>query len=229
MPGPLAHNFLLSPQNFRARIWRLKKAKKGPFMNMLFNCVLALLALVNPISKIFILSSLAAESDPQEIKRISVKATSVAAGMLIVFALLGNFILQNIFHVKIYAFQIVGGVVLFLRGLQALNKGLFLELEAHQKLEDASIVPLASPMIAGPATLTAAIAFPSQYGMLITLTAIMMALLINLFIMLSAKKISGVLSEYNLMGALIRITGLVVATIGVQMILDGTAEYIAAL
>lgn len=198
-------------------------------MNLLLNCVLALVALVNPISKIFVLSSLSGDADSKEVRRISVKATLIAAIILLLFAFFGNFILQAIFHVKIYAFQIVGGVVLFFKGFQALNKGLFFEVEANQRLEDASIVPLASPMIAGPATLTAAISFPSKYGMLITLGGIIIALLINLFIMLSSQKISKVLSKHNLMGALVRITGLIVATIGVQMVLDGISEFISFL
>ena len=111
-------------------------------MSMLFNCVLALLALINPISKIFILSSLAKDSESREVRRVSIKATLIAAAILIIFAILGNFILQTILHVKIYAFQIVGGIVLFFRGFQALNKGLFFEIEVNQKLEDSSIVPL---------------------------------------------------------------------------------------
>ncbi len=198
-------------------------------MDSFLNCLVALVALVNPVSKIFILSSLAKNAPPAQLRRISMKATVVAGGILILFALLGTFILQSIFHVKIYAFQIVGGIVLFLRGFQALNKGLFFELEHHQKLEDASIVPLASPMIAGPAALTAAVAFPSQHGMAVTLGAIVVALFINLLVMLSSREISRVLGRYNLMGALIRITGLIVATIGTQMVLDGITAYIEVL
>lgn len=196
---------------------------------MLLNCVFAMLALINPASKIFILSTFADHAKLKNLRRISIKATIVAAVILLSFTFSGNFIIKNIFHVKIYAFQIVGGFVLLIRGYQALNKGLFFEIEAKQKLEDASIVPLASPMIAGPATLTAAITFPNQYGMITTLFGVVIALGINLLIMLSSGKIINVLKKYNLMGALIRITGLVVSTIGVQMMLDGIAEFIYSL
>ncbi len=196
-------------------------------MIILLNCTLALLALINPVSKIFVLSTLAEEADSRELRRISLKASMIAGAILLIFALSGKFILQTIFHVQLYSFQIVGGIVLFARGFMALNKGLFFETEANQKLEDASIVPLASPMIAGPATLSAAISFPVQYGLGRTLTAIIIAVTVNLLVMIYSQKIGSVLKRQNLMGALIRITGLIVATIGVQMMLEGILAYLS--
>ena len=197
-------------------------------MNIYFSCLFALLALINPISKIFIVSTLSQDAPDNEIRRICSKASFVAACILVLFALAGNPLLTVVFHVNLYSFQMVGGIVLFLRGLQALNKGLFFEIEANQKLEDASIVPLASPMIAGPATITAAVSFPSHYGMIVTLISILGALLLNLLIMFYSRSISDYLKKNNLMGALIRITGLIVATIGAQMLLDGIRVYIGS-
>lgn len=198
-------------------------------MSIYLSCLFTLLALINPISKIFIVSTLSGESKDEEIRKICVKASFVASCILLLFALVGNSLLTGVFHVNLYAFQMVGGIILFLRGILALNKGLFFEIEANQKLEDVSIVPLASPMIAGPATITAAVSFPSHYGMLVTLLAIAGAILLNLVIMFYSRVISDYLKKYNLMGALIRITGLIVATIGAQMLLDGLSVYIVSL
>jgi len=55
------------------------------------------------------------------------------------------------------------------------------------------------------------------------------ALLINLSVMYFSRLIGKVLIKNNIMGALIRITGLIVATIGIQMILDGISTYIATI
>lgn len=198
-------------------------------MSIYFNCILALLALINPVSKIFVVSTLPGKLKDNEVNRIFIKASFVAACILLLFALVGNSLLTVVFHVTLYSFQMVGGIVLFLGGLKALNKGLFFEIEAKQKLEDMSIVPLASPMIAGPATITAAVSFPANYGMLTTLLSILVAVLLNLLVMFYARVISAYLKKYNFMGALIRITGLIVATIGVQMFLDGMGVYIHSL
>lgn len=190
------------------------------------DCSLALIALINPISKIFLISSLRESSTSGEINRIIIKSSFAAIIILLAFIFMGNFLLSKFFHIQIYAFKMAGGIVLFMRGLDALNKGLFFELNHKQKLEDMSIVPLASPMIAGPATITAAVSFPAQYGIPVTSVSIILAVCVNLFIMMLAPFITTHLIKQNVMGALIRITGLIVATIGIQMMLDGLREFI---
>ena len=190
------------------------------------DCTLALIALINPISKIFLISSLRENASGGEVRRIIVKSSFVAIIILLAFIFMGNFLLARFFHIQIYAFKMAGGIVLFMRGLDALNKGLFFELTHKQKLEDMSIVPLASPMIAGPATITAAVSFPAHYGIPVTSVSIILAVSVNLFIMILAPFITTHLIKQNIMGALIRITGLIVATIGIQMMLDGLHEFI---
>ena len=189
-------------------------------------CTLALLALINPVSKIFVLTTLDERPEVKNLRKIALQSTLIAIGILITFALGGNILLRYIFQVKIYSLQIAGGFILLYRGFQALNKGVFFELAEKMKLMDASIVPLASPMIAGPATITAALSFPARYGMAITIGSIVLATCVNLLVMLSAHRVSDFLGRHNLIGALIRITGLIVAAIGIQMSLDGIAVYI---
>lgn len=60
----------------------------------------------------------------------------------------------------------------------------------------------------------------------LALISIVVSVLINLLIMLYAKVISAFLTRINFMEASIRITGLIVATIGIQMVLDGITDYI---
>ena len=81
------------------------------------------------------------------------------------------------------------------------------------------------PMIAGPGTITAVVTFPAQYGTLVTVAAIFAALGVNLIIMLYAKSIGKVLTKLNVMSALVRIIGLFIATIGIQMIFDGVTGF----
>ncbi|MFC1808556.1 MarC family protein [Candidatus Omnitrophota bacterium] len=198
-------------------------------LRLVFDCTLALVVLINPVSKIFVITTFSENTPFDKIKKVVIKASAVALGILFVFALTGNFVLQSIFHVNIYSLKIVGGIVLLLRGYQALNKGLFFETSATQRLEDLSIVPLASPMIAGPATIAASVSFPSIYGVGTTLIAICISVVLTALIMFLAPRINLFLTKFNIMGALIRITGLIVATIGIQMVLDGLRNYIEVL
>ncbi|HNX23558.1 MAG TPA: MarC family protein [Spirochaetota bacterium] len=196
------------------------------FIYSVLDCTLALIALINPISKIFLITTLKENTGASELRHIIVRSSIIALLILLTFTFIGNFLLIKLFHIQIYSFKIAGGIVLIFRGFEALNKGLFFELNSKQKLEDLSIVPLASPMIAGPATITAAVSFPAKYGMTVTSMSILAAVAANLLIMIISPRITGALTKHNVMGALIRITGLIVATIGVQMILDGFGEYL---
>jgi multiple antibiotic resistance protein len=110
-------------------------------------------------------------------------------------------------------------------GYKAVSKGRFFEISKNEKLSEVSIVPLVSPMIAGPATITAALSFTAQNGLLVTSLALTLAVTVNLLIMLLYKVIHDVLSKFSLMGPLIRLTGLIVATIAVQMMFDGLGEW----
>jgi multiple antibiotic resistance protein len=198
-------------------------------MDNILGTTLYLLALVNPVSKIFLLSAFSKGMRDEELKRLCIFSSCVGLGILLTFAAAGSIILTHIFHMELHSFQIVGGVVLFTIGFNALTRGSFFELDEKQKLAEMSIVPLASPMIAGPATITAAVSFSAQYGLAITALAITLAVAGNFLIMLSSRMIGQWLTRYNLMGALIRITGLIVGTIAMQMVLDGLRGWLKSL
>ncbi|MBD3388654.1 MAG: MarC family protein [Candidatus Altiarchaeales archaeon] len=195
-------------------------------MSGLFDLTLYILALINPISKVFIFSVLLKDNHYRDIRLIAIKSTLIAMAMLLASAAVGNLILHNVFHVDIYSLKIAGGLVLFYFGFQALTKGVFFEVGEQESLEELSIVPLASPMIAGPATITAVISFSPEYGFALTAAAMSLAVLINLSVMLCSRIIGSFLVNHNMMGALIRITGLIVATIAVQMTLAGVQTFL---
>ena len=191
---------------------------------MILACIVALLALVNPVQKVLIVTSLQERFTPKELRYISIKSSITAALILVFFLFLGEVTFSYVFHVELYSFQITCGAVLMYNGLSGLLKG-----DEHIKLADLTTVPIAIPMIAGPATITAAVTFPVQYGREITIIAILIALSVNLFCMLQARRIGNFLIKYNFMNPLIRIIGLIVATIGLQMIFDGITLFIKSL
>jgi small neutral amino acid transporter SnatA (MarC family) len=91
-----------------------------------------------------------------------------------------------------------------------------------------ALVPLACPMIAGPATIAACIGLRMQYGVFNSTMAMLLALSVNHIIMLLSPFIGRVLNRSHILSALIRITGLIVMTIGTQMALDGLAGWFKA-
>ena len=149
--------------------------------------------------------------------------------ILIFFLYLGQVTFSYVFRVELYSFQITCGAVLMYNGLSGLLKGFFMKVDEHIKIADLTTVPIAIPMIAGPATITAAVTFPVQYSRFVTIVAILLALAVNLFFMLKARRIGSFLIKYNFMYPLIRIIGLIVATIGLQMVFDGITLFIKTL
>ena len=193
---------------------------------------LYLLALINPISKIAVLAGMTASEDRRNLIAI-VRKSSITAGCILLGAMFcGDFVLRKVFHVQLQALQVSGGVVLFWVGFNALRKGVFFEQDTHGSVADLAIVPLACPMIAGPASIAAAITLVSQgttvsWGekMLVPACAVVIALLINAAFMRYSRPIANVLHRLDILSALIRITGLVVMTIGAQMVLDGLSQW----
>lgn len=196
---------------------------------ILLSGLVAFFALVNPIHKILVITSLQDQFDDKQLRYLSIKSSLTAFVILIFFLFLGELIFNYVFHIQLYAFKVSCGVVLFYNGIEGLQKGAFLKMDKNIKLDDILTVPIAMPMIAGPATITAAVTFPSHYGRVITILAIFLALALNLLFMLYAKQIGKFLTRLRIMNALIRITGLIVATIGLQLVFDGIANFIGIL
>ena len=195
-------------------------------IKLFFSACLTLLALINPLQKVFVVVSLPENYTRPELRRIVDKASVTAIGVLLLFLLMGEAILGYVFNLKIYAFQITCGVVLFYNGFVGLQKGAFLTLDKNTRIEELITVPIAIPMIAGPATITAVVTMPAVYGRWMTIGALLLALAINWVIMRNADRIGRFLERQNMMMPLIRITALIVAAIGLQMILNGIETFI---
>lgn len=189
---------------------------------------LYLLALINPVSKVSVLSVLASEEQRTGFRAVTTKSTFAAAGILFGAMVFGDFLLRTVFHVELYSLRLAGGTVLFWVGFNALRKGVFFEQDVQSRLEDIALVPLACPLIAGPATIAACIALRAKEGIGPAAAAMVLAVAVNHGIMLMSRPIGRSLARFNILGALIRITGLVVMTIGTQMSLDGLVAWWAA-
>jgi len=187
---------------------------------------ITLLALINPVQKIFLINSLQERLSDKELRYISIKSSITAFVILILFLFLGNVIFTYVFRIQLYSFRVTCGIVLLYSGWVALQQGVLINIGKDVRIQDISSVPIAIPMIAGPGTITATVTFPAQYGALVTVLAVFAALVVNLVIMLYAKNIGRVMIKLNIMSPFIRIIGLIIATIGIQMIFDGGIEFL---
>ncbi len=194
-----------------------------------FIALLTFIALVNPVQKIFVIFSLQKSYSSDEIKTIVNKATITAFAILVLFMALGSQILTYVFNIEMYAFQVISGVVLILNGMLALQKGAFLNIDTSSKITDIITVPIAVPMIAGPATITAVVAMPMTYGVGVAIAALVVAIFLNWLIMRESGVLGKFMVKYNILNPLLRIFGLIVAAIGMQMVFNGVKTFVSSI
>lgn len=193
-------------------------------LRSVFENALYLLALLNPASKIMFLASYPASSGRGKNFELSWKSSAAALVILILLAAAGQFLLGRIFRVELYSLQITGGLVVFVIGWTAINQGRFVKQQQDSLMEgltDISLVPLATPLIAGPGMIAAVIAGSVADGLLPTCAALTLALLINFLLMICAGGINKFLVKMHLLGPLIRVTGLIIAVVAMQMMITG--------
>ncbi len=137
-----------------------------------------LLVIMDPLVSMTAFFSMTKHMGERDKSAIAKKAVLVAATPLVIFILGGNLMLE-ILHVDIETFKAAGGLILVLLGIQ-LSMGMTFKRKAeddpHEQGAIAAII--GTPLITGPATISAAIILTDEMGMGITAAAGAVALLI---------------------------------------------------
>lgn len=191
----------------------------------IFTEILFFFILINPVSKIVVVNMLPHRIHNFQIEKLLIKSALVGWTMLVAFAFAGTFILNNIFQIRIEALQLAGGIILSIMGFRSLDKGIMFNVKLNKSLLDMAIVPLASPLIAGPATLAATIVKSSIYSPFVVSAILFISISLIVIVAISSLKIKNILDKYNLMGSLIRITGLFILAMGLHMIMISIESY----
>jgi len=160
-----------------------------------------------------------------EIHRQAFIAVAVAGGLMYIF-LVFNTAIFSILGLDFAAFQIAGGTILFLLGLQ---EALGIELgRSKGHTASAAGVVIGTPLRCGPGTITAVMLLSKEYGLLIPFVAITLSLLATWLILYYAEGIQRVLGNVvtDIMG---KVLGMLVAAIAVRIIASGVLAYIATI
>ncbi len=192
----------------------------------------SIFVIVNPVGAIPIYLGIS-EGQPVSRHYHTVKLASITCGcVLLVFAILGNKIL-HIFGITLPSFRIAGGIILFvisLHMLQAKSSRVKTTPEEHMEgiqKEDIAIVPLAIPLLSGPAAITTVLvlrtAAQSLWEVLELLLAIILTSIGVYFILRESVYIQKILGQTGI-NIINRIMGLILAAISIQFILAGLHE-----
>lgn len=192
-----------------------------------------LFVVVDPIGVAPIFAALTARDAPAERRRQAHHGVLLAAAVLVVFALGGDFLLA-LLGISLPAFRIAGGLLLLLLGIDmvmARQSGLRAttpdeEAEGARK-SDIAVFPLAIPLIAGPGALTSVMllmgaASGDLLNQAVVVVVLLLVLAISWLCLLLALKIVRHLGVTGI-NVITRVLGLVVAALAVQFMLDGLA------
>jgi multiple antibiotic resistance protein len=180
---------------------------------------------VNPLSKIFYFTFLTAGETPQAKRRTATKACLVAFFILLGFILIGDKLLRFL-GIQIAAVSIAGGVLLFIVSARLVMHGAGKnESSQDESSEDPAIFPLAMPLIAGPTSIVACLVLmgnasgdlKTQLGIIGILA---MVILMTFLTLLVSDRITKLLGNAGI-EIMTRIVGFLLASLAVQMTLDG--------
>lgn len=192
---------------------------------------------IEPISMVPLFGALTRGAEAGYRRRMAFKAVAISAGIFIVFALVGDYLLQAL-NVSVNAFKIAGGMLLFLLSVDmvfARNSGLrsttVREQDEARHREDISVFPMAFPLIAGPGALATLLLVVSEVrGDLaevgLTLGVVMVVLLITLILLLATTQVMRVLGVTGA-NVVSRLLGVVLTALAVQYVIDGIRAVVA--
>jgi multiple antibiotic resistance protein len=178
-----------------------------------------LLVIFDPPGATPIFLALVSDKSERERRRLAWQAAFVSLFVIATFAIFGRFILDYM-NVSIEALQAAGGLLLLYVSLELLT-GKMSETESAGT--NIGMVPLGTPLLAGPGAIVATMIFVQQAGSAERLSALAIAivavhLIIGLVLMMSTKILK--LIKESGVTLLARIAGLLLAAIAVQMLAD---------
>jgi multiple antibiotic resistance protein len=196
------------------------------FWSQIFSMALALFLLMDPIGNVPIFVSVLKEIDPARQRKIIIRELLIALVIICVFYFLGTGLL-NFLGVGMPTILISGGIILFLIALKMIfpsKKDPDIEMDQDK---EPFVVPLATPLVAGPAVLAAVMLFsgqhPNQKG--ITIGAIIIAWAASTLILLTSSLWKKLLGSRGLV-ACERLMGLVLTLIAIEMLLKGIQMFV---
>lgn len=186
--------------------------------------VFKLFLLMDPVGNIPVFVAILKDFDAKRQRAIIFRELCIALLLILLFAFIGNFLL-NFLQIKGESIFISGGIVLFLIAIKMIfpQGGSIKEYLGAEK--EPFLVPLAIPLIAGPSVLAAVIIFSHQeFSIGYLLISIITAWIISCLILILSPSLYSLLGE-KVISALEKLMGLILILIAVQMILDGLSGF----
>ena len=177
----------------------------------------ALFIILDPLLSVPIFAAMTKGQTPAEIHKQAFIAIAVAGGLMYLF-LLFNSLIFEILGLNLPSFQIAGGILLFILGLQE-TLGIDIGRCKEHSTTAAGVV-IGTPLLCGPGTITTVMLLSKDYGILIPFVAVTLALIVTWLILYYAAPIQRILGDVvtDIMG---KVLGMLLAAIAIKIIFAG--------
>ena len=186
-----------------------------------------LLVIVDPPGMIPVFLALTSALSARDRIRAGTQAVALALGVIVVFAVAGQTLLDYL-HVELPALQGAGGLLLILVALQLLT-GQTDKPEEQGGTSNVALVPIGTPLLAGPGAIVATMLFVQRAGGVLDDVVIGLGILAVMFTVWLVLRFSNVIVTLLRPGGievLTRIAGLLLAAIAVQLMADAVGAFV---
>ena len=195
-----------------------------PDLAFLATAFVTLFVIIDPIGLAPLFIPLTAGMDARQRRAVGLRACIIAVALLTIFGLAGEKILTTI-GISMPAFQISGGILLFLTALDMLFDRRQPRREGHAaQRPDPSVFPLAMPLLAGPGAMTSMILLVNQtdsWTGTLAVHGVMLVVMASVFLFfLMATPIERLLGRTGEM-VITRLLGMLLSALAVQFVLNG--------
>ncbi|WP_426417793.1 MarC family protein [Aestuariirhabdus sp. LZHN29] len=187
-------------------------------------------AVIDPIGTVPVFIAVTSHFDKTEKNRIALIATLVAAIILVFFAVVGELILTAM-SIPLAAFQIAGGIILFLFALTMIfgESKPDEEIKLAYSRQETAIFPLAIPSIASPGAMLAAVLLTENNRYNIweqaqTAAVMLVVLILVYLLLLLAGQINRIIGVGGA-SVVSRVMGMILASVATSNVLEGIKVY----
>ena len=199
-------------------------------MEFIIHEFILLWAVIDPIGTVPVFLAVTASMDASLSRKTAFKAVFIAAMVLIFFVVAGQILMESM-GIPLSAFEIAGGIVLFIFALTMIFGESKPEEEMHliERGAATAVFPLAIPSIASPGAMMAVVMLTDNHRhsiaeQFITSMVVMAVLAVTLVLLLLAGPIKRVIGDAGA-SIISRVMGLVLASVAVNAVLSGISTH----
>ncbi|WP_353226640.1 MarC family protein [Novosphingobium sp.] len=200
-------------------------------VQLFLSAFITLFVVIDPPGCAPIYAGLIADATPRQAMGMALRASLIAAGILVGFALFGAQLLAAM-HIELDSFRIAGGIMLFLLALDmVLDRNTERRSERAEQVKasrpvvkDVAVFPMAMPILAGPGSIASIMLLmarahgATQISVILAALATVMALAFAA--MVAARPIIRLLGA-QIEAVVTRLLGVLLAALAAQFVIDG--------